>query len=66
MTRERTIKLQIMLDDIELDVIDSWRFLKGMPSRQAAMRELIHRGLPDESFKSAHMNGVLEMQRGVR
>ena len=60
MTRERTIRLPIMLGDIELDVIDSWRFLNGIPSRQAAMRELIRRGLEEEDFKSAHMGGASE------
>ena len=60
MTRERTIKLQIILEDIEVDVIDSWRFLNGIPSRQAAMHELIRRGLTDESFNSAHWGAASE------
>ncbi len=59
MTRKQTIRLQIMLEDIELDVIDSWRFLNDMPSRGAAIRELIHRGLTEEGFKSAQ-GGVSE------
>jgi len=34
-----------MLDALELEAIDSWRFDNRMPSRAAAIRELIRRGL---------------------
>ena len=47
MTRERNIQLQILVDEMELDVLDSWRFMTGMPSRASAMRELIRRGLQE-------------------
>lgn len=42
---KRTEKIQIMLDDDELTAIDDWRFEKRLPSRAAAIRELIRRGL---------------------
>lgn len=44
-TSKRTEKLQIMLSDDELVAIDNWRFENRMPSRAAAIRELISRGL---------------------
>ncbi len=41
----RETRLQIMLDDEELAAIDDWRFKRRMPSRAAAIRELLRRGL---------------------
>ena len=41
----RETRLQIMLDDEELAAIDDWRFQRRMPSRAAAIRELLRRGL---------------------
>ena len=61
MGRERIIKLQIMLDDKALEAIENWRFKTHMPSRAAAVRELMRRGLAAEGFKScANMGGVSE------
>lgn len=49
---KRTEKIQIMLDDDELATIDDWRFEKRLPSRAAAIRELIRRGLSkDDEFR---------------
>ncbi|WP_281017654.1 MULTISPECIES: hypothetical protein [unclassified Minwuia] len=45
MPPKRTEKLQLMLDDLEMEAIDDWRFRHRMPSRAAAIRELIRRGL---------------------
>lgn len=42
---KRTEKIQVMLDDDELEAIDNWRFDQRLPSRAAAIRELIRRGL---------------------
>lgn len=42
---KRTEKIQIMLDDEELEAIENWRFNNRLPSRAAAIRELIRRGL---------------------
>ena len=34
----------------ELRMIDTWRFAKRMPSRAAAIRELLKRGMAAEGF----------------
>ena len=46
-------RLQIMLTKEELDALDTWRFAKRMPSRAAAIRELLKRGLAAEGFDQA-------------
>jgi hypothetical protein len=46
-------RLQIMLADAELQALDDWRFKARMPSRAAAVRELLKRGLAAEGFASA-------------
>jgi hypothetical protein len=52
-TMERDVRLQIMLQPSELDAIESWRFKTHMPSRAAAVRELLRRGLAAEGFDLA-------------
>jgi hypothetical protein len=42
-----------MLTDWELKAVDDWRFAKRMPSRAAAVRELLKRGLMAEGFVEA-------------
>ncbi len=54
---KRTEKLQIMLDDDELKVIDDWRFEHRMPTRAAAIRELIRRGLVAEDMDAPEVEG---------
>jgi hypothetical protein len=44
-------RLQIMLTGEELEALDSWRFSRRMPSRAAAIRELLKRGLSAEGFE---------------
>ncbi len=46
-------RLQIMLTGEELEALDNWRFAKRMPSRAAAIRELLKRGLGAEGFNVA-------------
>ena len=46
-------RLQIMLSGRELTVLDDFRFRRRMPSRAAAIRELLKRGLAAEGFESA-------------
>ena len=41
-------RLQIMLTHEELKALDDWRFTRRMPSRAAAVRELLKRGLAAE------------------
>ncbi len=45
-------RLQIMLTAQELEALDSWRFKHRMPSRAAAVRELLKRGLMAEGFQA--------------
>jgi hypothetical protein len=51
--RQRGERLQIMLSPEELVVVDDFRFKKRMPSRAAAVRELLKRGLAAEGFELA-------------
>jgi hypothetical protein len=46
-------RLQIMLTREELEALDNWRFERRMPSRAAAIRELLKRGLLAEGFEIA-------------
>lgn len=48
--RGRGERLQIMLSEAELRAIDDWRFARRMPSRAAALRELLKRGLASDGF----------------
>jgi hypothetical protein len=41
-----------MLSDDELTAVDDWRFHKHMPSRAAAIRELLRRGLAAEGYSN--------------
>jgi hypothetical protein len=54
----REERLQIMLSQDELEVVDNYRFLHRMPSRAAAVRELLRHGI-------ASVGAVLE-NAGVR
>ncbi len=57
-------RLQIMLSGEELKVLDDFRFKIRMPSRAAAVRELLKRGLAAEGFQVAAF-GVKSEQFGV-
>lgn len=46
-------RLQIMLTPEELEALDNWRFARRMPSRAAAIRELLKRGLADETASAS-------------
>ena len=55
-----------MIDEDELKAIDDWRFENRLPSRAAAIRELIRRGLNTGEFDEPETDaasrefGVLE------
>lgn len=49
---KRTERIQLMLSDDEITAIDDWRFDHRLPSRAAAIRELISRGLNTQEFDS--------------
>lgn len=46
-------RLQIMLTEAELAALDDWRFARRMPSRAAAVRELLRLGLRAEGVDLA-------------
>ena len=48
--QNRDERLQIMLTEEELRALDDWRFMARMPSRAAAVRELLRRGLAAEGM----------------
>lgn len=49
----RDERLQIMLTPDELKALDDWRFARRMPSRAAAVRELLRLGLAAEGISFA-------------
>jgi hypothetical protein len=49
----REERLQLMLLPEELVLIDNFRFKRRMPSRAAAVRELLKRGLAADGFLEA-------------
>ena len=67
---KRPERLQIMLADDELTALDEWRFARHMPSRAAAVRELLKRGLAAEGVIVANVRtksrefGVLDGPEG--
>jgi hypothetical protein len=48
--RSRGERLQILLNEPELVAVENFRFTNRMPSRAAAVRELLRRGLAAEGF----------------
>ena len=65
----RETRLQIMLDDAELAAIDDYRFQNRIPSRAAAVRQLLRLGMaalgsePNRGMRSADY-GVLRNADG--
>ena len=57
-------RLQIMLTEDELAALDDWRFVRRMPSRASAIRELLKRGLIAEGFDLAD-KGVKSKDFGI-
>ncbi len=62
---KRLERLQVMLSDDELRALDDWRFSSRMPSRAAAVRELLRRGLAAEGYFDEAGEGVSSRQFGV-
>ena len=61
---ERPERLQIMLTADELAALENWRYDKRMPSRSAAVRELLRRGLASDGFLTAEQ-GIKSQDFGV-
>jgi hypothetical protein len=53
----REERLQVMLTPEEVQALDDFRFKARMPSRAAAIRELLKRGLAHEGFDIAAQGG---------
>ncbi len=56
-SQARDERLQLMLTPGEVRAIDDFRFKTRMPSRAAAIRELLKRGLAAEGFAFAAEGG---------
>lgn len=61
---ERPERLQIMLTADELAALENWRYDNRMPSRSAAVRELLRRGLSSDGFLRADQ-GVKSQDYGI-
>jgi hypothetical protein len=61
---DRGERLQIMLSQQEFAALDDWRFARRMPSRAAAVRELLRRGLAAEGIEVA-VDGQRSQDYGV-
>ena len=65
----RETRLQIMLDDAELGAIDDYRFQHRMPSRAAAVRQLLRLGMqalgaePDRGMRSTDFGVIRNKDR---
>ena len=68
---QRGERLQVMLENGELKALDDFRFSNRMPSRAAAVRELLRRGLAstgydvDDSGAGSSAFGVLNSPAGT-
>jgi len=69
---ERPERLQIMLSPEELAALDDWRFAHRMPTRAAAIRELLKRGMavaanePEHRRRRSHDYSVVERRTAER
>lgn len=61
---QRGERLQIMLDETELKALDDFRYKNRMPSRAAAIRELLRRGLAGVGY-SVDITGARSEDFGV-
>ena len=65
-------RLQLMLEADELKALDDFRYKNRMPSRAAAIRELLRRGLASDGFAANITDarsgdfGVLKAPDGTR
>ncbi len=62
---KRLERLQVMISEEELKALDDWRFKSHMPSRAAAVRELLKRGLAAEGYFSIAGDGSSSRDFGV-
>lgn len=55
-SQKRSERLQILLAPPELEAIDDWRYDHRIPTRAAAIRELLRRGLNTEDQEAPANN----------
>ncbi len=63
--QKRSERIQLMLDVNELEAIDAWRFDNRLPTRAAAIRELIRRGLMNRSMEPPETKDARTTDFGV-
>lgn len=64
-TQKRSERIQLMLDVDELEAIDAWRFHNRLPTRAAAIRELIRRGLMNQTMEPPETRAARTTDFGV-
>jgi hypothetical protein len=64
-SQKRNERIQLMLDVDELEAIDAWRFDNRLPTRAAAIRELIKRGLMNRTLEPPHTRDSKTTDFGV-
>jgi hypothetical protein len=64
-TQKRSERIQLMLDVDELEAIDAWRFDNRLPSRAAAIRELLKRGLLNRDLEPPQTKDARTSDFGV-
>ena len=62
----RETRLQIMLNEEELAAIDDWRFKQRMPSRAAAIRQLLNIALRVQQKDSEGKTDEISRLRALR
>ena len=62
---KRIERMQIMLSAEEISALDDWRFSSRMPSRSAAVRELLRRGLAAEGYFGEATQGSHSKDFGI-
>jgi hypothetical protein len=63
--QKRSERIQLMLDVDELEAIDAWRFDNRLPTRAAAIRELIRRGLMNRAMEPPETKDARTSDFGV-
>lgn len=66
MNKQRTERINVMLEPDEVELLDAWRYEHHIPSRSAAVRELIRRGLQDHSQDGEHDHSIKSKDYGLR
>ncbi len=66
MNGQRTERINVMLEPDEVELVDAWRYDHHIPSRSAALRELIRRGLHASGQHDQHDHRKKSKDYGLR